>query len=128
FYFAQMYGFNFDSSVFQDGLHRHNTAGTHHIFNEYFHDLSFSLFSINSIWVLPCLVGFPASSTPTNTIFSMVMMVCRVIIFRTSQYNVIEVLPKSTASIPISIISPFFAELTKLISEINLVTHLGVSS
>src|SRR5690606_3289204 len=126
--FAQVYFIEFNFGLFQNCLHRHNTAGTHHIFNEYFHDLSFSLFSINSIWVLPCLVGFPASSTPTNTIFSMVMMVCLVIIFRTSQYNVIEVLPNSTASIPISIISPCFAELTKLISEINLVTHLGVSS
>ena len=42
--------------------------------------------------------------------------------------KVIEVLPKFTTSIQISIISPCFAEFTKLISEIYLVTVLGFSN
>ncbi|MCY1176161.1 hypothetical protein D9M73_164230 [compost metagenome] len=49
-------------------------------------------------------------------------MLLRVILLRTSQVRVIEVRPNSVAVMPISMMSPVRAELTKLISEMNLVT------
>ena len=58
----------------------------------------------------------------TKTILSMVRMLLRVILLRTWQVRVIEVRPKSVAVMPISMMSPVRAELTKLISEMNLVT------
>src|SRR5690606_2375933 len=126
---AQMNMFHRNSKVIKNTLHCCDTTVTNHVFNEYLHyNLSLSLSEINSILVFPCLVGFPSSFTPTKVILSMVMIVWRVIIFLTWQASVIEVWPKLVASIPISMISPWRAELIKLISEMYLVTQRGVSS
>ena len=98
---------NRNFQIIKNLFHRRNTAVANHIFNVNCHYKSgFNRSEINSIFVLPCLVGFPSKLTPTKIIFSMVMMVCRVIILRTSQVKVIDVFPNSVASIPISIISP----------------------
>jgi len=51
-----------------------------------------------------------------------------VILLRTSQTKVIGEVPNFMTSIPISIISPFLHELTKSISDINLVTLLDISN
>ncbi|MNF62243.1 hypothetical protein D3C84_439190 [compost metagenome] len=58
----------------------------------------------------------------TKTILSMVRMLLRVILLRTSQHRVMEVRPNSVAVMPSSMMSLWRAELTKLISEMNLVT------
>ena len=52
----------------------------------------------------------------------MVRMLLRVILLRTWQVMVSEVRPKSVAVMPSSMMSPWRAELTKLISEMYLVT------
>ncbi|MCY1554145.1 hypothetical protein D9M68_906980 [compost metagenome] len=64
----------------------------------------------------------PSGLRFTNTISSMVRMLCRVIMFRTSARMVSDVRPKRVAVSPISMRSPCTAELTKLISEMYLVT------
>lgn len=59
---------------------------------------------------------------------SIEIMLSRVIMFRASHFNVSEVIPNFTTSIPISIISPCFAELLKFISDMYLVTILVFSN
>ena len=51
------------------------------------------------------------------------MMVCLVSLFLTSARSVTEVRPQAITSTPISMMSPCCAELTKLISDMNLVTR-----
>ena len=53
---------------------------------------------------------------------STVRMLLRVILLRTSQRRVIEVRPNSVAVMPSSMMSPWREALTKLISDMYLVT------
>ena len=82
--------------------------------------------STYSTSVFPWGCGFPFSSKDTKTILSIVIIVWCVILFLTSQLSVIEVLPKLITSIPISIISPCFAEFTKVYKRLSISDKLVI--
>ena len=79
-------------------------------------------------YIFPCSVGLPFSSIVTNTILSILIIVFFVSLFLTSQAIVIDVLPNSTNSHPISTISPNLADDMKFTSLIALVTIFLVNN
>ena len=70
----------------------------------------------------PCGSGTPSSSSNTKTIFSIVTISSLVNLFLIMHDMVMEVVPKSMVSKPISTTSPCFDELINTISEMYLVT------